>query len=147
VGSELDSPYFDRYNDQKDSRYFDRIWHVSTSRHAGGPMPRTVSASEAKTNFGAIANWAAESKDDVIVESHGEPKVVIMSFEEYQQVLKLREEARRQSALLRLRNLRDQVRAHNQDLSEEQATSLADRFSEEVIADMADEGQAPDHGQ
>ena len=110
-------------------------------------MPRTVSASEAKTKFGAIANWAAESKDDVIVESHGEPKVVIICFEEYQQVLKLREEARRQSALLRLRSLRDRVRARNQDLDEEQVASLTGRFSQEVIAEMANEGKVLYQGQ
>lgn len=104
-------------------------------------MPRTVSASEAKTKFGSIADWAAESKDDVIVESHGQPKVVIISFEGYQQVLKLREEAHRQSALLRLRNLRDKVRARNQDVDEEQAASLAGRFSQEIVAEMADEGK------
>ena len=110
-------------------------------------MPRTVSASEAKTRFGAIADWAAEFKDEVIVESHGEPKVVIISYEEYQQVLRLREEARRQSALLRLRSLRDKVRVRNRDLDEQQAASLASRFSQEVAAEMADEAKAPDRGQ
>ena len=107
----------------------------------------TVSASEAKTKFGAIVDWAVESKDDVIVERHGQPKVVIISFEAYQQVLKLREEARRQSALLRLRSLRERVRAHNQDLDEEQAASLAGRFSQEVVTEMADEGQVLYQGQ
>ena len=110
-------------------------------------MPRTISASEAKTQFGAIASWAADSNDDVIVESHGEPKVVIISFEEYQQVVKLREEARRQGVLLRLQDLRGRVRAHNQDLDEEQAASLASRFSHEVVTEMADEGKVLYQGQ
>lgn len=43
-------------------------------------MPRTVSASEVKTKFGAIVDWAIESKDDVIVESHGQPRVVIIAY-------------------------------------------------------------------
>lgn len=110
-------------------------------------MPRTVTATEAKTKFGSIVDWAAESKDDVIVESHGEPRAVIISFEEYQKVIRLREEARRQSALLRLRSLRDRVRARNQDLDEEQAASLAGRFSKEVVAEMADEGKVLYRGQ
>lgn len=109
-------------------------------------MPRTVSASEAKTKFGSIMDWAAESQDDLIVESHGQPRVVIISFKAYQQLLELREQARRQSALLRLRNLRDQVRARNQDADEEQATSLIDRFSHEVVAEMVDEGKVPYQG-
>ena len=104
-------------------------------------MPRTVSASEAKTKFGAIVDWAVESKDDVIVESHGQPKVVIITFEEYKEVLKLREEARRQSALLRLRNLRDSIRSRSQDLDEEHAASLADRLSHEVVTEMIAEGK------
>ena len=55
-------------------------------------MPRTVSASEAKTQFGAILDWAIKCKDDVIVESHGKPKAVIISFEEHQKVAELREQ-------------------------------------------------------
>jgi PHD/YefM family antitoxin component YafN of YafNO toxin-antitoxin module len=110
-------------------------------------MPRTVSASEAKVRFGAIAHWAVESNDDVIVESYGEPKVVIISFGEYQKMSALREEARRQSALMRLRGLRDRVRARNQDLDEGQATLLANRFSKEVVAELADEGKISYRGQ
>ena len=67
-------------------------------------MPRRISASEAKTRFGAIAEWAAESQDDVIVESHGQPKVVIISYQEYQRLLALRDQARRHQALQQLRS-------------------------------------------
>ncbi|MBM3190034.1 MAG: type II toxin-antitoxin system Phd/YefM family antitoxin [Chloroflexi bacterium] len=109
-------------------------------------MPRTVSASEAKTRFGAIASWAAESKDDVIVESHGEPKVVIISFEEYQQMLKLREEARRRELLAQLRGLREEVRARNQDLTAEEASDLAKEISEETIKRMIAEGKVDYEG-
>ena len=104
-------------------------------------MPRTVSASEAKTRFGTIADWAAEAQDDVIVESHGQPKVVIISFEEYQRVVVLREEARRRQALERLRSLRDRVRARNQDLDEEGAVAWADDLTREVVREMIDEGK------
>ena len=104
-------------------------------------MPRTVSASEAKTRFGTIADWAAEAQDDVIVESHGQPKVVIISFEEYQRVVVLREEARRRQALERLHRLRDRVSARNQDLDEEGAVAWADRVVREVVREMIDEGK------
>jgi prevent-host-death family protein len=104
-------------------------------------MPRTISASEAKTQFGAIMDWTAETRDDVIIESHGQPKAVIISFEAYQDVLHLREEARRQSALQRLRALRDQVRARNPDVDEAQADTLASRFSQEMVVEMVSEGK------
>jgi prevent-host-death family protein len=99
-------------------------------------MHKTVSASEAKTKFGLIVRWTIESNDDVIIESHGKPSVVIMSFEAYQKVLILREEAGRREALTELECLRDSVRARNQDLSETQAMALADRLSRDVIEDM-----------
>ncbi len=102
-------------------------------------MPRRVSASEAKTKFGAIVDWTLESNDDVIVESYGKPTVVIMPFGEYQKLLDLREQARRREALVLLENLREQVLARNQDLDEAQAESLADRFTRDVISDMVQE--------
>jgi prevent-host-death family protein len=102
-------------------------------------MPRTVSASEAKTKFGSIAGWTVESNDDVIVESHGKPSVVIMSFAAYQKVKGLREEAYRRAALAELECLREKVLARNPDLDEAGAEGVADRFSKDVIEDMVRE--------
>ena len=104
-------------------------------------MPRTVSASEAKTHFGSIVDWAVESNEDVVVESYGSPKAVIMSYEEYREVLRLREAARRQKALAQLRQLREEVRARNQDLDEQEARELASEISRKTIQRMAQEGQ------
>ena len=102
-------------------------------------MPRTVSASQAKTRFGSIIKWAIEAQDNVIIECYGQPKAVIVPFEAYQQMIELQEKARREKALARLERLREEVRAGNRDLTEEQADSLADRFSREVVGEMADE--------
>lgn len=104
-------------------------------------MPRTISASEAKTKFGAIVDWAVETQDDVIVESHGQPRAVIVSYTQYQQILALREQARQQNALQCLRKLRETVRARNQDLDEEQADAIADQISHQVVAKMVAEGK------
>ena len=104
-------------------------------------MPRTVSASEAKTRFGEIMAWARENQDDVIVESRGRPNVVVISFEEYQRVVDLREKARREEILNRLERLSERVRARNQDLSEKEALALGDRFTREVIDEMIQEGK------
>lgn len=104
-------------------------------------MPKTVSASEAKTQFGSIMNWSVECRDDVIVESRGRPKVVIIPFEEYERLRTLREAARRQEALARLERLREEVRARAKSLSKEEAESVTDRLAREVIAEMAQEGK------
>jgi prevent-host-death family protein len=74
-------------------------------------MAKTVSATEAKTRFGTLMEWAVEASDEVIVESRGEPKVVIMAFAAYEQLRSLREQARREQALARLEQLRDQLQA------------------------------------
>ena len=110
-------------------------------------MPRRVSATKAKTQFGAIADWTVENKDEVIVESRGQPKVAIIPFEEYERLARLREEARRRAALSRLERLREQVQARNQDLDEKTADSLTDRFTREVIADLVKEGKVKYRGE
>src|SRR5437868_5596503 len=100
-------------------------------------MPRTVSASEAKNRLGSIVGWVLENEDEVIVESHGAPRVVIVSYAEYEKMKALKEQDRRRESLERLRKLRDRVMAQNKDLTPEEGDALADRFSHEIIEDMA----------
>ena len=102
-------------------------------------MPKTVSASEAKARLGSVIEWAVQEQDEVIVESHGAPKVVIMAFDEYQKVKLLREAQRRQEALEQMRQLRARVQERNQDLTHQQAEQLADQFTQEVVAELVTE--------
>jgi hypothetical protein len=51
-----------------------------------------------------------------------------------------RTEELRADAIKRLRELRTEVRAQNQDLTAEQAEELADRISHDMIDDLADAG-------
>lgn len=104
-------------------------------------MPKTVSASEAKTRLGSLVDWAVESQDDVIIETYGEPKAVLMSYEEYQKVRDLREKARCEEALARLEQLRQQVSARNRDLSEDEIEDLADKLADDTIGDMRGRGE------
>ncbi len=104
-------------------------------------MPRRVSASEAKNKLGSIVGWVLDTQDEVIIENHGQPRVVIMSFAEYEKVQVLKEQARRQAALARLRAARERVRERTLDLTEEQALELADRFTRDVIDEMAAAGK------
>ncbi len=104
-------------------------------------MSRTVSASEAKNRLGALIGWVLENRDDVIVESRGEPKVVLMPYGEYEEMQKIKEEVRRRQALAKLEQLRDRVRSRNEKLKEEEAQGLADRFTREVVAEMVREGK------
>jgi prevent-host-death family protein len=104
-------------------------------------MPKTISASEAKTRFGEMVAWAQDNQDDIIVESRGRPNAVIISFEEYQRILDLRERARREEALARLERLRQRVSARNQDLSDEEIESTADELSREAVTNLIRKGK------
>ena len=104
-------------------------------------MPKTVSASEAKTNFGTVVDWAVQQKDEVIIQSHGEPKAVLISFTEFQKLAKLREQERRRQALAEMERLRMEVSARNQDLSEEEGDAFADQVVRATVQTMVAEGK------
>jgi prevent-host-death family protein len=104
-------------------------------------MPRTVSATEAKNRLGALIGWVQANQDDVIVETRGEPAVVIIPTAEYETLKAARTQARRREALARLEALRARVAARNPDLTAPEADSLADRFVREVAGDLTAEGK------
>jgi len=95
-----------------------------------------VSASEAKSRFGSMLKQAKQ--EQVIIEVHGEPEAVLISYTEYQQYEELKELKRRREALEALKALRDEVVAHTQDLTEEEAYKLAgisERSAQKLIAE------------
>ncbi len=100
-------------------------------------MSRAVSANEAKNRLGSLLRSVSTEGEEVIVESHGKPKAVLISFEAYEEVLALREQKRRADALAELRALRDEVRAQNASLGEDEAEDLAERVSREIVDDLA----------
>ena len=104
-------------------------------------MPKTVSATEAKNRLGSLMQWVVEQQDEVIVENHGAPNVVIMTVAEYEKLQALKEKARREEVLREIRALREQVLARNRDLTPEEADELADRFSREFVEDLVKEGK------
>lgn len=104
-------------------------------------MPRTISATEAKHKLGEVMGWVRDTHDEVIIESRGEPKVVIMSYQEYEKLKEVKEQQRRVEIVARLEQLREQVRARNTDLNEEQTLELADRVVRETIDEMVAEGK------
>ncbi len=95
-------------------------------------MPKTVSSTEAKSRFGELLKWAAQSKDEVIVKLYGEPAAVIISYAEYEEVEKLRKREQKRKAFEALETLRQEARRQNPELTAEDAYRLAG-FSEKVI--------------
>ncbi len=103
-------------------------------------MPKAVSTREAKDKLSSIIGWVRENADEVIVESHGQPTAVIMSFAEYEKFQAVKEQQRRVEALEELRRVRAAVSTRNRDLTEAQADEIAACLTREVIDDMAAEG-------
>lgn len=95
---------------------------------------KTVSATEAKNRLGALIGEAADGHEDVIIENHGRPLAVLISYDYYRELLEARQRQRRQEAMDELQKLREDVRAQNQDLDEEAAEAIAEEISQEAIS-------------
>ncbi len=91
-----------------------------------------LTASEAKQKFGAVMN-AVGRNTEVIVESHGAPKAVVLSFGTYTNLLSLVEKSQRAESLKRLREIRDSIRKDNPSLSKKAIDTAADDVSRETI--------------
>jgi prevent-host-death family protein len=104
-------------------------------------MPRIISATQAKNHFGSIVQWVIQQNEQVVVESHGEPRIVIIPFGDYDEFVQLKEQVRREKALVMLRRLGETVRARNYDLTPEEGDFLAGRFSEELVQEIVQEGR------
>lgn len=104
-------------------------------------MSKTISSNDAKNRLGTWIALVNDTDEEVIIERHGKPKAVIMSFESFEEVQQLREKQRREKLLSQLRALRDEVRAQNVDLTQEEAEELANRMSRDMIDHMAETGK------
>lgn len=103
-------------------------------------MLKVVSANGVDGAWSDLLGNVAKDGAEVIVERDGRPTAVVIPFAAYEELRALREERRRTDALDRLRALRAGVRARNDDLSEEEAEAIADRFAHDLIDDLATEG-------
>jgi prevent-host-death family protein len=52
-------------------------------------MPRVVTSTELQKKTRDVVDWARIERDTIIVENHGKPVVAILSFDEYQRLVKL----------------------------------------------------------
>jgi len=104
-------------------------------------MAKTVSSTEAKVNLGSIMDWAVENQDNVVVESRGKPRVVIVPFEAFEEYKRFREQARREAAFKRLAEIAQEVQAKNEDLSPEAADELAEEITREAVNHLVAKGK------
>ena len=95
-------------------------------------MPKTISSTEAQSQFGSILKWAKDNNDEVIVKLYGEPAVVLVPYAEYERLEKLKRQEARRQALAELEAIRAGIAEQNPDIRAEEAYREAG-FSEEVI--------------
>lgn len=104
-------------------------------------MTLSVSTSEAKAKLSSFVKKVIGNREEVIIENRGDPQAVLISYSDYEQFSEWRDQNRRQQALAELRQLADAIQSRNQDLAEEDADELADRFSREVVDEMVADGK------
>lgn len=102
---------------------------------------KTMSSNEAKQLWGSTMDAASGPEDAVIVESHGKPKVAVISYDRFERLQELEEQARRARTLEQLRLIEEEGGDRNRDLTDEQIEELADRFSREFVTDLVAEGK------
>lgn len=97
-------------------------------------MTKVISASVAKSRFGSMLKQVKH--EQIIIEVHGEPEAVVISYEEFQQYEQLKEQNRRQKAWEAFKALSDTVALRSPELTETEAYELAgvsDEIANELI--------------
>ena len=97
---------------------------------------RTISANEAKQRWGTVMRTVADGRDAVVVESHGRPRVAVISIERYRQMQDLELQRKRDIGLRAIREIEASYDGRNDDLSEEEVMELAVRYTKETRTDL-----------
>ncbi len=103
-------------------------------------MVRTISATEAKVNFGAVARRVVEDDEPVVVANHGQPTVAIIPAERLDRLNELEEQEKRRIALERIRRVQESVSARNRDLTPEQADAIAEELVDDAVNALFEKG-------
>lgn len=98
-------------------------------------MTINVSSSEVRKRLGRFLNLASEENEDVVIEVRGEPTAVIVSYSQYEQMAREREDEKRKVALELLRNARASVQENMGGVSREEAYRMAG-FGENAIREI-----------
>jgi prevent-host-death family protein len=103
-------------------------------------MVRTISATEAKVNFGAVTQRVIDDGEPVVVENHGQPRVAIVPVENLDRLAELEKQERQRVALARIRTLQEKIAARNQDLTSEEADAIADQLTRAALDSLIAKG-------
>ena len=100
-------------------------------------MARIVTATEAKNRLGALMSEVIETKEPVIIELRGRPKIAMITTDRLQEIERIEWEQRRAKALATLDEIERSYDGRKNDLTEEEAMELAVEVIREVRAEIA----------
>lgn len=98
-------------------------------------MPRTISATELRTQFGATLDWVIENNREAVITRYGKPSAVLLPYAVYQRLEALQQRDRKRQAVAQLEAIRAQIAEQNPDIDPVEAYREAG-FSEEAIEEM-----------
>lgn len=101
-------------------------------------MTETMSATDARINFGKVMRLAAEKGQPIVVEKAGKPQVVILSIERYEQLMAAQTPSRDDLLLMRAKALRNRVQARLGDRALPLPEDVIEQMREERTDELAD---------
>ena len=103
-------------------------------------MPKVITSTELQKQTREAIDYARVERDAVIVETHGRPMAVILSYDEYNAFMEYKASQEQRSARFALlREVAEQNAAYNQ-LSEEEALELVEEARREKAGQGSLEG-------
>ncbi len=109
-------------------------------------MPKTISASEAKSRFAETVQWILENQDDVIVNRYDQPYVVLMPYADYEQYRVWQEKLRREAIIEQVEASRHEVQVDAQVTDQAEAYRQAG-MAEWVICETLEADAARERGE
>jgi prevent-host-death family protein len=102
------------------------------------PNVKTLSSNEAKQRWGSVISAVSDHGERVVVESHGKPKVAVVSVHDLERLEALDERERRDEALTWLREFEKRQAERNADLTEEEVERIAVEVGREINRTVAE---------
>ena len=101
---------------------------------------RTIAPSDPDWTLQDVVDAIVTDDDSVIVVRDGKPVAAVIPYADLIELQRLRQEYERAEALQEYRALRSRLVGRNVDLDEAQVNELSNRFSHDLIDDLATEG-------
>ena len=102
---------------------------------------RTIATEDTNMSLDSLIDAMTSDEVPIIVARDGEPIAAIVPYASLEELQRLRRAHERAEALQEYRALRSRLVNKNLDLDEDEAGELSNRFSHELIDDLASEGR------